>query len=200
MTRQDVQIAISHSLKELREQLNLSKAKMAEKLKMAENTWRSYESGESIPRSDDFLLMFIESGVNPEKAVMKAMYPEKYSSSLSDQDKREALIDYLQHSAPENVINILYFLRFGPTGSDFEALLNKQCMENHTPMRDRVRSTKITVNDYVTAEHLGELLYTDWQMPDVQLVVNALAQGQEAVYNRRDAYSVHKETPVEDVL
>lgn len=188
-TKDEIQSAIAQILKELRETMGASKAKMAANLGVDERTYTRYESGESCPTLAVFISMLdnIEMPVMP--VISRYLYPELYAENSGVDELRRWLADYMLYGASDREVQQIYYILEGKHGSPREAQVQLFAAFDHLPIDARLTVAKLLFNIYEIEDARGELINTSEATPDIELLHNALIKATLAVIEGRSSYS-----------
>lgn len=179
-------------LRELRLRHGLSQKKMAAALNLSESTWIRYETGEKTPDLQEAYRIYDVMGEQFLPPMLRTAYPEHYK--IDDphdvEAMQHAIIHYWKEVAPPRLIAQMYYVMFGAHGGSFIAKLQEMCQDDHLPMDYRVIETKISTMLFDLASARKELVCPDDPMPDRDVLLDAILQGEGAAGEGRNSYSV----------
>ncbi len=188
MNEETIRNAIASSLIDLREQVGKTVLEISEDLGVAYNSWRNYEAGRSIPRFDDYIRFCAFFGYDPVKLMRRNLSPDKYNQSIGIEQKRAEIIEFLSQASDADV-EAMHYIIYADTGSEFSARLQKQLIEDHLPLREKVGIAKDIVHRYRLCSMLGDLVNVGEAEPDVLAVVEAISCGMHAIENNQASYN-----------
>ena len=191
-TVEEIRADCAEALRQLRIQNGYTKAEMCIAANVDIRTWNKYESGESAPDVAKFLYIFAALGKDAMHTVLHIVYPETYAD-LSPEDEtqrfRETAAHYILNAASDRTVRELNFLIHGQHGSNIEPQMQEFTMLDHLPMAYRYAIAEMIYTFWRLAESRGELVRTDRIMPDIDVFLAGLTQGQEAANDHRDSYT-----------
>lgn len=163
---------------------------MAAELGVSRKTIQNWESGISFP--DAFVLTewFEILGINPAPYYNNYFHYEvlnNISSSSDGKELTEALSVIIDGLSLEFKKQLLFFLH-GNHGSDPMSVLQLVIAHLHLPMRYRVSTARLVVEDYEISEYTNALVNTEEIPPNMQLLHKAVDLGREAVINNNIGY------------
>ena len=189
MTLSNIRNAMAESLLWLRTSLNMTQREIADAVGVSYNTWCSYELGKASPRIDDYMAFFIRFGLDPVPVIRRSLFPDQYQSYVPIEQKREEIVTFFRDEAPDSSIEQMHYIISGETGSSIYARVHQQSMYDHLPMKQKLGISKLIVHEYMLSESLGDLINTEYPMPDVHAVVDAIQLGHNAVMAGRNSYT-----------
>lgn len=179
-------------LKDMRQRLGISKAKMAERVDLDARTYTRYEAGESAPTLPEFIRMLERVDAPALPVILKHIYPETFGTLGPDSDtwsKRKALSDFIIRDASDREVSQLAYFIFGPHGSTMEGQLQLITALNHLPMDARLASAKLILNFLEIETDRGKLINPDYIMPDTEILRQSIIHAHEAVVAGRNNYN-----------
>lgn len=179
-------------LKDMRQRLGISKAKMAERVDLDARTYTRYEAGESAPTLPEFIRMLERVDAPALPVILRHTYPETFGTLGPDSDtwsKRKALSDFIIRDASDREVSQLAYFIFGPHGSTMEGQLQLITALNHLPMDARLASAKLILNFLEIETDRGKLINPDYIMPDTEILRQAIIRAHEAVVAGRNNYN-----------
>lgn len=189
LTKEELKQGVAKLLTDLRTRQGLSKAKMADKLGVDAHTWRSWESGESTPNIVDFISAFEQSGEPMLRPILNFLYPDTYMEEDNVEQQRKAIVDFFANQASDHMIRVWAFLNHGGHGSNIAPQVEEFCALDHLPMEHRYFVAEQIYVYYKMALHRGELVATDEVMPDMDVWIDGLKQGQRAAFTKLNSYT-----------
>lgn len=179
-------------LRELRLRHGLSQKKMAAMLNLSESTWIRYETGEKTPDLTEAMRIYGVLGEQILPPLLRVAYPDHYVIDDPGDIKRmqNAIIHYWMEVASPKLIAQMYYVMFGDHGGSFIAKLQEWVQDDHLPMDYRVIETKISTMLFDLAGARNELVCPDDPMPDRDVLLDAILQGEGAANEGRNSYSV----------
>lgn len=190
-----LQQGFADALKELRQRHGLSKAKIADKLYLDERTWAKYESGVSAPSAPEFIWYFSELGEDVLRSTLNAIYPDIYKEITCTEDTdalRQAAAHFFLHVATDDMVRDFTYIAFGEHGSNIRPQLAEFVALDHLPLDYRVAVVKNIITFYGLAEARGEIVCQDTAPVNIDVLVDAIRSGLEAVGEGRNSYATFK--------
>lgn len=165
-----------------------SQESLALSLGVARKTIQNWENDISSPSIKQAIDYFKALGLSPLPALLEYLYPE-----LKDQfqDKRKEL-QVLISDLPLETIDQLLNLFYGEHGSSPRAIMNLLSAHLETPMKDRVSNGSLIVKNYELAKKKHKTL--ERVKVDLELLHQALQEGEEAFVKGSEAYVLTKNT------
>lgn len=188
----ELQQGFASALRELRQRHGLSKAKIADKLYLDERTWAKYESGASAPSAPEFISYFSALGEDVLRSTLDAIYPDIYKGITCTEDTeamRQAAAHFFLHVATDDMVRDFNYIAFGEHGSNIRPQLAEFVVLDHLPLDYRVAVVKNIVTFYNLAEARGEIVCQDTAPVNIDVLVDAIRSGLEAVGEGRNSYS-----------
>lgn len=187
-----LQQGFADALRELRLRHGLSKSKIADKLFLDERTWAKYESGSSAPTAPEFIRFYSELGEDVLRSTMNAIYPDIYQEITCTEDTeamRQAAAHFFLHVATDDMVRDFNYIAFGEHGSNVRPQLAEFVALDHLPLDYRVAVVKNIITFYGLAEARGEIVCQDTAPVNIDVLVDAIRSGLEAVGEGRNSYS-----------
>lgn len=198
-TQYETQDICAEILRELREHMGISKAKMADRMDLDARTYTRYEAGESAPTLPEFIRMLEAADAPALPVVLRHIYPESFGKlgPGSDSDAtRQALADFILRDAPDRIVRQLAYFLFGPHGSTLEGQLQLITALDHLPMDARLASAKLVLNFWEIETARGKIINPEYVMPDTETFRQCIIRAHEAVVAGRQHYnSLTKKDP-----
>lgn len=191
-TSEETQNICADILRDMRQRLGISKAKMADRVDIDARTYTRYEAGESAPTLPEFLMMLERVDAPALPVILKHIYPETFGdlSPRSDTDAaRKALADFIVRDASDREIRQLAYFIFGPHGSTMEGQMQLITALNHLPMDARLASAKLILNFWEIETDRGKIINPEYIMPDTEILRQAIIRAHEAVVAGRQNYN-----------
>jgi len=164
---------------------------MALELGVARKTIQNWEKGTTVPSLEQTIRWFQTINVSPLPYLLQYIFPDLEGlSSKDDETKLRNALKTLVDNLPEEEIRQLLFLMFGDHGSSSRAVLNLITAHLQTPMKDRVTQASVIIRNYDIAQKKGQLSSPNHIKPNMELMLNALHMGEEAVLNNKNVYVV----------
>lgn len=198
----DLQKGCGLLLKELRESHNLSVSKMADLMKVDRRTWQKYEDGFISPSVIDFISFFDVLGKDALRPVLDFLYPDIYkglSASSDITDLRNAAIHYLENIASDRFVRECVYIVMGSHGSNIEPQLQEFTMIDHLPLFYRYAIAEQVLIFWRLATTRNELIAPDHVMPDIDLFMEGLEKGINAIRQGKESYTTSIERRTTDV-
>lgn len=175
---------------ESRAEAGVSQEYMALGIGVSKKTVQNWEKGTSSPSFFQGLEWFKILGLNPLPYYLEFMYPDWDDGNISNDDEgktTEMLVDVVSHLPNEDKKQLLYFLS-GEHGSSPQSVLQLLMAHLHTPMRDRVTTASVVMQNYELARELGTIVKEDKALPREKELKVAIEKGKEATINKKDGY------------
>lgn len=185
---------IAKMLYKSRNEAGKSQEFMALELGVSKMSIINWEKGTSSPRFRQLLQWFQVLGVNVHRPLMELINPELYENSTADgHDKRmlEAALDFIE-TLPEQAQQGLAFILVGDHGSSPAALIQLFVAYLHLPLMNRVTISRSIAETYEMCEKRGEIICTEYVMPDLEFLGNAIFKGKNATINGEFGYNDSK--------
>lgn len=175
-------------LQDLRQQLGLSKAKMADRCHVDVRTYYRYETGDSSPTMEELVRICEDCGASALQVVLRQLYQGGHDGPGAAQD-REKLASYVLAGASDLEAQQLSYVLTGAHGSDLDAQIQMFCALDHLPIDVRLMIAKMILNAWEIEAARGGLINQDQAMPDVELLRRAIICAHHAVVAGRKAYT-----------
>lgn len=191
-TSEETQNICADILRDMRQRLGISKAKMADRVDLDARTYARYEAGESAPTLPEFIRMLERVDAPALPVILTHIYPETFGElgPGSDTDAaRKALADFVMRDASDREIRQLAYFIFGPHGSTMEGQLQLITALNHLPMDARLASAKLILNFWEIETDRGKIINPEYIMPDTEILRQAIIRAHEAVVAGRQNYN-----------
>lgn len=187
--------SLSLILIKARESQNKSQRWMAKALGKSPTTISNWEEGISIPNIIEMLEWFDVLGINPAQYMLAFIDPNlnKNSNVNDTETSKNNLIEFIQNVATPETINKLAFNLLGDTGSFFEAQIDLITAHNLCNLDIRVSNAWLIYHNYIMAKNREELLLYDIK-PDEQVLFNAITNGEQAAFDKKNGYVTYKKT------
>lgn len=187
-TKEEIQLAISKLLTEIREKNGYSKTKMAEKLGIDKHTWCRWESGASVPPIADLVMIFDAMGESMLVPILDLLYPDS-SAHIADADMqiervKKDIVTSVMNGMSDHHARIIHYMINGNHGSDLKAQIEEMCMIEHLPIHYRFFIANQVYVYYMMARKQRELIDTESVMPDMDAFTYGLKRGQRAAYDK----------------
>lgn len=191
-TRSETQDICAEILHDLRQQMGISKAKMADRVDVDARTYTRYEAGESAPTLPEFIRMLELVDAPALPVILKHLYPETFERlgpTASTEEARQAMADFILRDAPDRVVRQLAYFLFGPHGSTLEGQLQLITTLDHLPMDARLASAKLVLNFWEIEMDRGKIINPEYVMPDTETFRQCIIRAHEAVVAGRQNYN-----------
>ena len=164
---------------------------MALGLGVSKKTVQNWEKGFSAP--DLFLgsEWFRILGLNPLPYYLSFLYPElfgEFSPDASD-EQVDITLRRLLDQATDREKRELLFVMAGKHGSSWYALLQMLTAHCHTSMQCRVAAARIILENYEMLQESGELVCPDNVLPELDILLCAIASGKSAAQQKQLGYT-----------
>ena len=190
-TAEELRIGVAKILSDLRAKKKLSKAKMSELVGVDVRTWRSWESGDTMPSIVDFISIFEHASEPIMRPVLNVLYPDIYSTTNDPNVEymRSATAKFFLEEASDHMVRVWYFLHAGKHGSNILPQVEEFCAIDHLPLEYRYFIAEQAYVYYMMALQRGELTCTDEEMPNMEVWTAGLKQGQRAAFKKLQSYT-----------
>ena len=177
------------ALQRARQEGGKSQEYMGFELQVARKTIQNWEKGVSSPSFDQCIAWFKALNVAPLPYLFQYVFPDMDGIKSKDNDEklRQSLITLVRSLPPEGVRQLL-FLFYGEHGSSPRGVLNMINAHLQTPLPNRVTQAGVILHNYEIASQRGELVCPNNIKPNVDLLKQALSEGEKAVIERKDNY------------
>lgn len=180
---------ICEALREARNISGKSQEYMALELGIARKTVQNWEKGISEPSLGQAIDWFKLLGINPLPYLFQVVYPDmKGINPADDTEIIKQGLENLLLSLPEEGIRQLMYLFYGEHGSSPRAILNMITAHLQTPMGARVSQGNIILKNYEIARKKDKLTDKNHVQPNIELLTDAIAKGEEAEIKDANAY------------
>ncbi|MGN0628627.1 MAG: helix-turn-helix transcriptional regulator [Oscillospiraceae bacterium] len=164
---------------------------MAMGLGVSKKTIQNWEKGITSPDLFQGSEWFRLLGLNPLHYYLEFLYPEAFASDADeDDDKRTeaVLISLIKQNTPMEKRQLLYLIS-GNHGSSWYALLQMFTAHCHTSMQSRAAAASLVAGNYEVERDNCKLICPDDIQPDMQVLKDAVLQGQNAARNNDKGYA-----------
>lgn len=180
---------IYEALRESRNVSGKSQEYMAFELGVARKTVQNWEKGISEPSLGQALEWFKAISINPLPYIFQVVYEDMDGINAKDDiSKLKQFLTKLLDDLPDEGVRQLLYLFYGDHGSSPRAVLNMVTAHLQTPMKDRVSQGHIILKNYEIARVKGVSTSYEHVQPNVELLRDAIAKGEEAYINGVEAY------------
>lgn len=184
---------IEEILRQSRYMSGKSQEYMAFELGVARKTVQNWERGASEPTVDQAIEWFRALNMSPVPYLYQYVYPniDNLCSEESDTKLRDTLIKIIKELPSEEMRQLLY-LFYGDHGSSPRAVMNMVTAHLQTPMQSRVAQGSVILKNYEMAQKKGQLTSKQHIQPNVDLLKQAIAAGEDAAVKNIEAYTIIK--------
>lgn len=180
---------ICEALRVARNLSGKSQEYMSMELGIARKTVQNWENGVSEPSLGQAIEWFKVLDINPLPYLFQVVYPDMDGISSRDDIAtiRNALNSLLLSLSDEGIRQLMY-LFYGKHGSSPRAVMNLITAHLQTPMGARVSQGNIILKNYEIALKKDKLTDKDHIQPNIELLKDAIAKGEEAEIKDASAY------------
>ena len=164
---------------------------MALGLGVSKKTIQNWEKGFSAPDLFQGSEWFRILGLNPLPYYLSFLYPElfgEFSPDASD-EQVDITLRRLLDQATDREKRELLFVMAGKHGSSWYALLQMLTAHCHTSMQCRVAAARIILENYEMLQESGELVCPDNVLPELDVLLCAIASGKSAAQQKQLGYT-----------
>lgn len=185
---------IAEALKEARDISGKSQEYMALELEVARKTVQNWEKGISEPTLGQAVSWFKAINVSPIPYLIQVVHTDMDGISAKDDiGKLRQSLHQLLDEIPEEGIRQLLYLFYGSHGSSPRAALNMLTAHLQTPLKDRVVQGHLVLKNYEIANKKGLNTAANHVQPNIKLLKEAIAKGEEADIKNAEAYILQNE-------
>lgn len=187
----EIQKQLAEMLYQARLRSGMSISAVAEAIGKDDKTYSNWERGKSAPTVPMVIKCFEAMGEPLFKPILSTLYPEEFTfdRKRDPSERRESLKKYIDLIASDKEIEDLHYLILGDHGSSWRHQIEGFVALDHLPMYARVLVAQIIVTNYELLETRGQLLNTDYAMPDLSLYREGLGMGYDAATNNYNKYT-----------
>lgn len=180
---------IAEALKEARNISGKSQEYMALELEVARKTVQNWEKGVSEPTLGQAVSWFEAINISPIPYLIQVVHTDMEGISANDDiSKLRQSLHQLLDEIPEEGIRQLLYLFYGSHGSSPRAALNMLTAHLQTPLKDRVCQGYLILKNYEIANKKGLNTADGHIQPNIELLKEAIAKGEEADIKNAKAY------------
>lgn len=185
---------ISEALREARCLSGKSQEYMALELEVARKTVQNWEKGVSEPTLGQAVNWFKAIHVSPIPYLIQVVHSDMDGISAADDiNKLRQSLHRLMDELPEEGVRQLLYLFYGDHGSSPRGVLNMVTAHLQTPLKDRVIQSHVILKNYEIANKKGMVSDINHVQPNLKLLKEAIARGEEAEIHNAKAYVLQKE-------
>lgn len=142
---------------------------MAEQLGVAKKTVSRWERGDSCPTIEMQFRYFGLLGYNPVPYLLMALYPADFYEldGRKDDEQVNRAYDKLTSVLPTEWKRDMLYILMGNHGSSPYGLLQLMIAHLHIPLRDRVTTANVVIQNYKIHEQMNTLINPETVLPNM---------------------------------